>query len=59
MTETLKLYLGNDDPNKFWRLSTGAHENLLDEAIDEIERLQRILWKIGMMAENATTNSIL
>ena len=28
------------DPNAWWRLSSGDHENLFDEARDEVERLR-------------------
>ena len=38
---TLKEYRASEDPNAFWKLSSGEHLNLLDEAIGEIERLQR------------------
>jgi hypothetical protein len=31
------------DSNLFWRLSSGIHKNMLDEAIDEIERLKSII----------------
>ncbi len=36
----IKQYLKDDDPNKFWRLSRGQHENLIDEALDRIEYLE-------------------
>ena len=38
----LEEYMGKekDDPNLFWRVSDGIHLNLLDESIEEIERLR-------------------
>jgi hypothetical protein len=36
----LKTYMETDDPNWFWRQSCGVHENLIDEATEEIERLR-------------------
>ncbi len=39
----IKAYIKDDDPNKFWRLSQGQHENLLDEAIDRIEATEYAL----------------
>lgn len=36
----LKKYIESDDPNYFWGLSSGQHENLLDGAIEHIERLE-------------------
>lgn len=34
----LQEYIENEDPNKFWRLSTGETQNLLDEAIELIDQ---------------------
>jgi hypothetical protein len=31
------------DPYLFWKLSSGIHQNLLNEAIDEIEKLKSII----------------
>ena len=38
---TLDEYLKDTDPNTFWKLSCGEHENLLDEAIERIEELEK------------------
>ncbi len=40
---TLEQYMKEDDSNKFWRLSSGEHENLLDEAIEKMERYEKAL----------------
>jgi hypothetical protein len=37
---TLTEYMASQDPNLFWRLSAGEHQNLLDEAIERIEKLE-------------------
>ena len=37
---TLDEYLNSTDSNDFWRLSSGEHQNLLDEAIERIEALK-------------------
>lgn len=42
-TPSLADYLADDDPNKFWRLSSGDHQNLLEEAVDDREALIQIL----------------
>jgi len=39
----LQDYIDSDDPNYFWRLSSGQHENLLDAAIEYGERLEQQL----------------
>ena len=36
----LSEYMASADDNKFWRLCGGEQLNLLDEAIEEIERLR-------------------
>lgn len=40
-TPNLHVYrmLRKADPNVFWRMGCGHHENLLDEALDEIASL--------------------
>ncbi len=43
---TLEQYMKEDDSNKFWRLSSGEHENLLDEAIEKMERYEKALKEI-------------
>jgi len=44
-----------DDSNAFWRLSSGDHLNLLEEAVDEIERLKLeiewLRWHIEYISE--------
>jgi hypothetical protein len=30
-----------DDPNLWWRVSCGHHENLFDEAVDRLRELER------------------
>jgi len=35
---TLDEYINGTDYNDFWRLSSGEHQNLLDEAVERIER---------------------
>jgi len=42
----LKDYIDSDDPNYFWRLSSGQHENLVDSAIEHIDRQQALLHQI-------------
>lgn len=37
------------DPNAFWRLDSGHHQNLLDAALAEVERLTRVLTDGGVM----------
>lgn len=37
----LKEFLASNDPNEFWRLSDGDRQNLLDEAIEQIEQLKK------------------
>jgi len=39
LTEFLKKE--KEDSNLFWRLSSGDHQNLLDEAIKRIEKLEK------------------
>jgi len=33
---TLNEYMASDDSNAFWRLSSGDHQNLLDEAVERM-----------------------
>ena len=44
---TLNEYMMTDDSNAFWRLSSGDHQNLLDEAVDRMsdahQRLTSVL----------------
>jgi len=47
---TLDEYRASDDANAFWRLDSGDHQNLLDEAIDRIEELEAHL--IDLNREN-------
>jgi len=47
----LKEYLANDDPNKWWRLSSGEMENLFDEAMERNQSLVLALEKIKYMEE--------
>ena len=37
---TLAEYLASTDRNIFWRLSSGEHLNLLNEALEQIRQLQ-------------------
>jgi hypothetical protein len=39
----LDEYLASTDRNAFWRLDSGDHQNLLDEAIDRIGDLEQII----------------
>ncbi len=39
----IKDYIKDNDPNKFWRLSSGQHENLLNEALERIEAIEYAL----------------
>jgi len=32
----LNEYMASDDSNAFWRLSSGDHQNLLDEAVERM-----------------------
>ncbi len=34
---TLGEYIADDDPNKFWLLTDGVRQNLLDEAVDALD----------------------
>lgn len=36
---SLAEYLANPDPNAFWRLASGDHENLLDEAVEALRQI--------------------
>jgi len=36
----LQDYINSEDPNYFWRLSSGQHENLLDASIEYGEMLE-------------------
>lgn len=40
---TLDEYMTTDDHNAFWRLSSGEHQNLLDEAIERMDEARRLL----------------
>ena len=40
MYDKLKEYIETDDGNWFWRQDSGVHMNMVDSAIEEIERLQ-------------------
>ena len=40
---TLDEYITTDDSNAFWRLSSGDHQNLLDEAIDRMSEARKLL----------------
>ncbi len=42
MTPTLKQYIESTDRNKFWSISDGERENLLDEAIELLLELEQI-----------------
>lgn len=44
-TPTLEDFLAMEavDPNVFWRLDCGHHQNLLEAAIDDIEKLRTVL----------------
>jgi len=42
---TLKDYLADDDPNKWWRCSPGEQENLFDEALDQNQTLLELFTK--------------
>lgn len=44
-TPSLEDFLAMEavDPNVFWRLDCGHHQNLLDAAIDDIEKLRTVL----------------
>lgn len=51
----LEEYLKDEDPNKFWRLSSGEHENLLDLALESAEdnkenlkKTIKIVYKLSM-----------
>jgi hypothetical protein len=39
---TLKEFVQNKDRNKFWKLSSGKQENLLDEAIDTLDDIHAL-----------------
>ncbi len=38
---TLDEYIASEERNLFWKLSPGEVQNLLDEAIERIEELER------------------
>ena len=42
MTESLSEFIKaqEEDSNHFWRLSSGDHLNLLEEAVERLERIQ-------------------
>ena len=45
---TLDEYMAINDSNAFWRLSSGEHQNLLDEAIERMldaERRAAMMWE--------------
>ena len=42
----LTEYRNSEDRHLFWRLSSGEHQNLLDEAIERIEDLENELNRI-------------
>ena len=51
----LDEYLKDEDPNKFWRLSSGEHENLLDLALERadessknLKQALRVIYKYSM-----------
>lgn len=35
-----------EDPRLFWRLASGDHQNLLEEAIEQIDSLRQALWDV-------------
>ena len=49
---TLSEYLVEGDPNKFWRLSSGEHLNLLDEALDRVEKAAAEVDRLKAALEN-------
>lgn len=51
---TLAEYRKSHDNNKFWRLKIGVVENLLDEAIDRIEKLENLINE-ALDSEGTTT----
>jgi len=55
---TLDEYLKDTDPNMFWKLSCGEHENLLDEAIERIEELEKQNKKLKLIRKIMPVNSI-
>ena len=55
---TLDEYLKDTDPNTFWKLSCGEHENLLDEAIERIEELEKQNKKLKLIRKIMPVNSI-
>ena len=49
---TLDGYINSKDPNEFWKLSSGDHQNLLDEAIERIQENEK---EIAMFYSLLTT----
>jgi hypothetical protein len=49
---TLDGYINSKDPNEFWKLSSGDHQNLLDEAIERIQENEK---EIAMFHNLLTT----
>jgi hypothetical protein len=45
MEDKMKLdeYMTTNDDNAFWRLSSGDHQNLLDEAIERMQEARGLL----------------
>jgi hypothetical protein len=39
-----------EDPNLFWRLSSGDHQNLLEEACDQLDAVRRQLVEVNGIA---------
>ena len=39
----LQEYIASTDENLFWRLGSGEHQNLLDEALERIKQLQEVI----------------
>jgi hypothetical protein len=41
-----------EDDNAFWRLQSGDHQNLLEEALDQLDAVAKVADRIAPHAEN-------
>lgn len=53
-TPTLAEFLPRyeKDGNEWWRLESGHHQNLFEEAVEEIERLRDVMRKIHAILDD-------
>jgi len=50
---TLDEYRATDDSNAFWRMDSGAHLNLLEEAIERIDKAEHLVEDLNNLRDKA------